>query len=128
MKRYSIRLLTGLGALALGVSACQKSEEVPAPPQLIPAEKMVRLLVELHTLEARTDGSGLPLDSTRALFRQEQKKIYWQFEVTDSAFTQSYRYYATHDKDLDAIYTTVVDSLAQRETQRRPVNAPPEHP
>ncbi|RIY10451.1 DUF4296 domain-containing protein [Hymenobacter rubripertinctus] len=100
---------------------------MPAPPQLIDSEKMVRLLVELHTLEARTDGSGLPLDSTRALFRQEQKKIYWQFEVTDSTFMQSYRYYATHNQDLDGIYSTVVDSLAQREARRKPADAPPEH-
>nr|WP_262898939.1 DUF4296 domain-containing protein [Hymenobacter piscis] len=110
-----------------GLSACQKSEEVPVPPRLIASEKMVRLLVELHTLEARADGAGLPLDSARALFRQEQKKLYRQFNVTDSVFTRSYRYYAIHGKDLDAIYSAVVDSLARRETRRRPADAPPAH-
>lgn len=123
VKQNSRRLLPGLRALLpgllLALSACQKADDVPAPPQLVPANQMVRLLVDLHTLEARTDGAGLPPDSTRALFRQEQKKIYWRYEVTDSTFQQSYRYYAIHDQDLDAIYATVIDSLALREARRQ---------
>ncbi len=114
--------------LLLALGACQKADDVPAPPQLIPTNQMVRLLVDLHTLEARTDGAGLTPDSTRALFRQEQKKLHWRYEVTDSTFQQSYRYYAIHGQDLDAIYATVIDSLALREARRQPADAPPAGP
>lgn len=116
--------MTWAGALALGLTACQKPEEVAPPRQLIPRDKMIRLLVELHTLEARTDGAGLPTDSARALFREAQKSLYWRFEVNDSAFVQSYRYYAVHNKDLDEIYTVVVDSLALREVRQQTGSAP----
>lgn len=123
MKRFSFRVTLGVGALALLITACQKNDEVVPPQQLIPRDKMVSLLVELHTLEARTDASGLPIDSARALFVQARKGLYTRFAVDDSAFVRSYRYYAIHDKDLDQIYTVVVDSLALRETRLQAANA-----
>lgn len=107
----------GVGALALLITACQKNDEVVPPQPLIPRDKMVSLLVELHTLEARTDAAGLPTDSARALFLQARKGLYRRFAVNDSAFVRSYRYYAIHDKDLDQIYAVVVDSLALREAR-----------
>ncbi|NVO84350.1 DUF4296 domain-containing protein [Hymenobacter terrestris] len=104
-----------LTALLLTASACQKAEEVPATAQLLPPDKMVSVLIELHTLEARTEAALLPPDSSRALFRQEQKKVYWRHEVSDSTFTQSFRYYAVRGKELNTIYQSVIDSLATRE-------------
>lgn len=97
------------------------------PANLIPRDKMVSLLVDLHLLEARTDAAALPSDSARALFRQQQKNVYWRYEVNDSAFVQSYRYYAVHEKDLDDIYATVVDSLALREARLQAPGSPPPH-
>jgi hypothetical protein len=41
--------------------------------------------------------------------------LFKRYEVTDSSFRQSYRYYAVHGKDLDDIYTIVIDSLGKRE-------------
>lgn len=127
MKRISSRLATIrqalplpllpalLSALLLTASACQKTDEVPAPAQLLPPDKMVSLLVELHTLEARTDAAALTPDSSRALFQQEKKKIYWRHEVSDSVFTQSFRYYAIQGQELNLIYKSVIDSLATLE-------------
>ncbi|RFP64096.1 DUF4296 domain-containing protein [Hymenobacter lapidiphilus] len=101
--------------LLLIASACQKADEVPAPAQLLPPDKMVSLLIELHTLEARTEAAALPPDSSRVLFRQEKKKVYWRHGVTDSIFTQSFRFYAVRGKELNTIYLSVIDSLAARE-------------
>lgn len=117
VKHYSFRRLGWLCALGLLVTACQKPEEVPMPAHLVPREKMINLLIELHLLEARTDAAALPSDSARALFRQQQKNVYRRYEISDSVFVQSYRYYAIHEKDLDEIYTIVVDSLTQRENR-----------
>ena len=104
-------LLSGL------VGACQKPEDVVPPRQLVPQSKMVGLLADIHVLEARVDAAALPTDSARALFRQQQKELFKRYNVTDSSFRQSYRYYAVHGKDLDDIYKTVVDSLGKRETR-----------
>ncbi|TGD79744.1 DUF4296 domain-containing protein [Hymenobacter wooponensis] len=97
------------------LTACQKPEDVAPPSKLLPQEKMVSLLVNIHILEAQVDASALPSDSARALFLQQKKDLFKRFDVTDSTFQQSYRYYAVHDKDLDDIYKTVIDSLGKRE-------------
>jgi hypothetical protein len=102
-------LLSGL------VGACQKPEDVAPPRQLVPQPKMISLLADIHVLESRVDAAGLPTDSARALFRQQQRQLFTRYEVTDSSFRQSYRYYAVHGKDLDDIYKTVIDTLNKRE-------------
>ncbi|UYZ63596.1 DUF4296 domain-containing protein [Hymenobacter weizhouensis] len=124
MKKHTVCALLLLG---LGAAACQKPEEVVPPARLIPRDQLVRLLIDLHTLEAQVDASALPPDSGRALFRVQQQQLYRRLNVTDSAFQQSYRYYAIHDKDLDEIYAIVIDSLALRESRRQTPGTPPPH-
>nr|WP_262895768.1 DUF4296 domain-containing protein [Hymenobacter ruricola] len=93
----------------------------------MPKEQMIRLLADLHVLEARTENSRLPQDSARALYLEQQKALLWRAEVTDSAFQRSYRYYGVHGKDLGDIYGAVIDTLTLR-AQRAPTppaGAPP---
>lgn len=85
------------------------------PELLLPKDKMTSLLTNLHLAEAQVEASRLSADSAKALFNQLRKDLFWRYETTDSAFYQSYRYYAVHDKDLDKIYGDVLDSLSLRE-------------
>ncbi|SNC60085.1 protein of unknown function [Hymenobacter gelipurpurascens] len=112
MKNRFVLLLFLLSGI---VGACQKPEDVVPPRQLVPQNKMVSLLADIHILESRVDAAALPTDSARALFRQQQQQLFKRYDVTDSSFRQSYRYYAVHGKDLDDIYKTVVDTLSKRE-------------
>ena len=97
--------------------SCQRSDDVPPPQPLMPRQQLVSVLADLHLLEARLENSRLSPDSARALFLQQQKSIFWRREITDSLFQQSYRYYASHDKDLDDIYGNVLDTLAMRQAK-----------
>ena len=107
------------GLLLAVLSGCATPEEVPPPAQLLPKEKMVSLLVQLHILEARVESSRLSPDSARALFQHQKSEILWKNNVSekDSVLQRSYRYYATNHKDMDEIYKAVIDSLEHRETQ-----------
>jgi hypothetical protein len=113
-----------LAPLLLALPACDQPEIAPPPPNLVPKEKMVRLLADLHVLEARVESSRLNPDSARALFLAQQKALLWSREVSDSSFQRSYRYYGTHGKDLSEIYNGVIDTLAQRQFQLTPPAAP----
>jgi len=110
-------LLAGL--LLATLSGCSIPEEVKPPAQLLPKEKLVSLLVQLHLLEARVEASRLSPDSARALFQAQKKELLWKNNVSapDSLLEHSYRYYAVNNKDMDEIYKAVVDSLQLRETQ-----------
>jgi len=117
--------------LALGLllaAGCARPEQVPTPPNLLPKDKMMSLLVHIHLLEARIETSRLPPDSARALFLSQERDLMWRNGVsqTDSVFERSYRYYASHAKDLDEIYAGVIDSLSQRE-KKMGVTPTPRH-
>lgn len=116
-----------LAPLLLALPACQRPEEPPRPADLLPKERMVLLLADLHLLEARVENSRLPPDSSRALYLTQQKDLLWKRAVSDSAFQRSYRYYGIHGKDLDDIYGAVIDTLGRREAKLKtlPTVSPP---
>ncbi|MDO7848164.1 DUF4296 domain-containing protein [Hymenobacter sp. M29] len=113
-----------LAPLLLALPACDRPEDAPPPADLLPREKMVRLLADLHVLEAQVESSRLPPDSGRALFLSQKKTLLWSREVTDSTFQRSYRYYGIHGKDLSEIYNSVVDTLSQRQSKLGPIIPP----
>lgn len=98
------------------------------PADLLPRARLVPLLADLHVLEARLENSRLSLDSSRALFGQEQRRLLRRHQVSDSAFHRSYRYYSVHGKDLDELYAAVLDTLARRRQRLGGKPAPPGPP
>ena len=112
-----------LAPLLLAVSACQRPDDPPQPADLLPKERMIPLLADLHVLESQVENSRLSPDSARALYREQQRGLLWNREVTDSAFQRSYRFYGVHGKDLNDIYTAVIDTLAAREKKLALVQA-----
>ena len=133
VKSFRRRCLGLLPTLLLALPACQRPEEPPQPADLLPKEKMISLLADLHVLEARVESSRLQADSARALYLSQEKELLWKRSVTDSAFQRSYRYYFIHGKDLDDIYKAVIDTLGHREhkldpasnTNKEPAHNPP---
>lgn len=115
-------LRTALLALAapLLLTQCDRPEEPTPPAQLLPRERLVGLLIDLHIAESRVEASGLPPDSARALYRQQTKDLYWRHETDEPTLRQSITYYAIHGKDLEEIYAAVTDSLAARQARWKP--------
>jgi hypothetical protein len=109
-----------LAPLLLALPACDEPEQVPSPPNLLPREKLIPLLADLHELEARVESSRLAPDSARALFLAQQKNLLWKKEVSDTVFQRSYRYYGMHGKDLNDIYAAVIDTLTARQHKLDP--------
>lgn len=114
-----------LPVLLLALAACQRPEEVPAPPDLLPKERMVPLLADLQQLEAQVENSRLAPDSARALFVAQQKDLFWKRQVTDTALQHSYRYYGSHGKDLPELYQAVIDTLKARQQKLAPLPVGP---
>ena len=116
-----------LASLLLALHACQRPEEPLRPADLLPKERLIPLIADLHLLEAQVEGSRLSPDSSRALYLSEQKSLLSKRGVTDSAFQRSYRYYGIHGKDLDDIYGAVIDTFTRREAKFKPPVAPVHH-
>lgn len=129
MKSFRRRLGPLLASLLLAGPACQTPETAPQPADLLPKEKMITLLADLHVLEAQVESSRLPADSGRALYQARHKDLLWRRNVSDSAFQRSYRYYGIHGKDLFDIYGAVIDTLQRRAARLAPaIPVPPASP
>lgn len=116
-RAYSFRCTLLLAGTLFG---CQRQDDVPPPQPLMPRQQLVSVLADLHLLEARVESSRLSPDSARALYLQQQKDVFWRRDINDSLFQRSFRYYASHGKDLDDIYGTVLDTLAARQAKLGP--------
>jgi hypothetical protein len=126
VKSTLTQLLLGAGLL-LAAASCARPEQVLPPPTLLSKEEVTSLLIQFHVLESRIESSRLAPDSARALFLSMHNEILLKHNLkpADSTFDRSYRYYAMNGKDLEGIYTVVIDSLTAREKKMGAAPLPP---
>jgi hypothetical protein len=100
------------------LAACNTGGEQQKPPAgLLPREKMINILIDVHIAEAIVTQRNLPADSARILFQDYKEGILKKMGVDKEAFQKSYQYYMDNVRELDAIYAIVVDSLSLRESR-----------
>lgn len=94
--------------------ACVREEE---PPQsVLPKEKMVNILVDIHIAEAKANRIQLKsYDSIQAYYKKLEADVYKKHRVDSVVYRKSFTYYMDHMKQMDEIYTAVVDSLNVKE-------------
>lgn len=116
----------------LFLTACIFSNE-KKPANLLKQTQMATIMADLHVAEAQSDYEFPSRDSARIAFNILEKQIFANHGVVDSVFRQSYDYYLLHLKEMDQIYTGVIDTLNLRElkaqqqdtTQASPGASPP---
>ena len=95
---------------------CQ-SQEGKQPRNLVPRDKMVRILADIHTAEARIESNVSYTDTAMMTFNNEQQKILERYQVTPDQFKETYTYYLEHLREMDALYEIIVDTLSVRESK-----------
>lgn len=112
LTNLSVRYLY-LFLIIVGLFSCSQKRNTPS--DVIPEEKMVQFLMDVHIEEARLLALNLPRDSARTLFDEIEKKLFKKHGLDDSVYKKSYEYYLNDVKGLDEIYGAIVDSLSLRE-------------
>lgn len=93
---------------------------------MIPQEKMVRILADIHTTEAIIETSVIYPDTALMTFNTEQQEIFEKHHVTQEEFKDTYNYYLNNLGEMDELYEIVVDTLSMRETKAQAQNGRPE--
>jgi Domain of unknown function (DUF4296) len=106
----TIRTTAIIGLILLG---CSSRQEKPAG--ILKSSEMVHMYTEMYVAEERVTRLSLPRDSAEKVFKLIEKKVFEKNNIADSVFRQSIAHYMNHPKDLELIYTAVVDSLNLRE-------------
>lgn len=102
---------------ALFFGCAEGAKEVVRPEDVLPPDKMVRLLTRIHLAESRLQVRRFPNDSAKRIF-----DAWWdstaRAEHTDTAaFSRSYKWYAGAVVEMDSIYAAVTDSLGVEESR-----------
>jgi hypothetical protein len=104
----------------LGLLSCAARQEVP--PGVLGRDEMVKILAEILVTEDKVSKLGVASDSAYKVSDLFRARIFEKEGMTDSLFRQSMNYYIEHPKEMQQIYTILVDSLNLRE-QRASVAA-----
>lgn len=95
------------------VCACSGSTE---PDDLIGREQMVKVMTEVHLLEAKINKVPVdPVDSTQAVYDHYEKLLFKDLGITQDQYEQSFNYYVDNPNEFEKIYNAVVDTLMQKE-------------
>ncbi|MEM6737475.1 MAG: DUF4296 domain-containing protein [Bacteroidota bacterium] len=94
-------------------AACIAKE---VPKDLIGQSKMIRVLMEVHLLEARIDEvSVVPKDSIQLVYEHYENLLFDSLGISKEQYEVSFNYYLSNPKEFEKIYSAVVDSLLQKE-------------
>lgn len=74
---------------------------------------------ELYIAEEKVNQLVLSRDSAKSVFNVMSQKVFESAAVNDSIFKRSFDYYMERPKEMELIYTALVDTLQLRE-QRAP--------
>jgi hypothetical protein len=102
----------------LFVLACGEGEKPPG--DLIPEDKMARILADIHVAEARVTNLQLrSLDSSVMVYEELQKKIWKKYKVDTLLYRKSYSFYTSHPAYLAEIYEKVEKDIESREKKKQ---------
>ena len=96
--------------------SCQKQR---APEGILTQPEMVKVLMEVYLDEEKVNRIGLTRDSAEGVFDSLKVRTFVKLNLTDSVFMRSMNYYTDRPKEMEMIYSALVDSLQLRE-QRTP--------
>jgi hypothetical protein len=88
----------------------QKSDK-----SILSRPQMVDALTEIYLAEAKVNQRGLARDSSEREFEIFKETVFEKMNVSDSIFKRSFNYYMDHPKEMEMIYTALVDSLSLME-------------
>jgi hypothetical protein len=95
-----------------GLSCGAKKE---AQGRILSQPEMVSTLIDVYVAEQKIERLNVPRDSGEFLFKKLNAKVLEAKNVQDSVLKKSFDYYLAHPKELEQIYSALVDSLNLRE-------------
>jgi hypothetical protein len=116
-----LNFIAGMAITAIFIfstQSCKNQNELPAG--VLSQEQMVSVLREMYLTEEKVNRLNLVGDSSTHVFDIMKEKVFEKTGVEDSVFRNSFDYYMDNPKDLELIYTALVDSLQLME-QRVPM-------
>lgn len=101
--------------LSFFLFSCSKKEE-QIPAAIIPKEKMVQVMVDVHLAEARLQ-MNMAIDNNFITKQSYYKFIFQKYNITYADLTVSYNYYSAHPEVFSKIYDEVITELSKKQAE-----------
>jgi len=104
------------GLLAMVLFLCLSCSEAEKTDKMVlTQQQMVEALREIYLVEAKVNQRGLARDSSEKEFERFKEQVFEKINISDSVFKRSFDYYMDHPKEMEVVYTALVDSLSLME-------------
>ena len=98
--------------LCILFSACgPKKKSIPIPANILPKEKMARVLTDIHLAQAEVNLHVLP-DTTKKMPINFQK-VFEKDTISKKQYEESLTFYIDHPEVLNEVYQEVVNELSK---------------
>jgi hypothetical protein len=103
--------------IAAFLSACGDSDLGKRPKYVLPEEKMIPILVDLHMAESEKQLTGGDFADTARTDTISFYKIFAKNKITKAEYDSSMMYYSKRPEMLDAIYDEVINELSRMQAE-----------
>ena len=100
--------------VVLFITACSKGDQ-KIPADVIPKEKMTMILTDVHLAEAAITLKSINAQPTKDYSGPQYEYVYKLHHIDKEKFVKSMKYYSSHPKDLEELYTEVLNELSKRQ-------------
>lgn len=90
--------------------ACEQNSEEEIPH--LSQQKMVDVMLEMNILESHLTLQMLQPEIYKETMLRSSVPIFKKHGITAEQYEQSMKYYTSHQKELEEIYTILIDSLS----------------
>lgn len=102
--------------MLLFLAAC-KPEMPEVPKDIIPPDKMTKILEDVHVADAVAETKAQSGGNEFELTRQYYALIYKKYNITEQDFRKSYSYYEANPAWMNKMYDTILNDLSKREEE-----------
>ncbi|MEQ9304199.1 MAG: DUF4296 domain-containing protein [Marinoscillum sp.] len=100
--------------IILFLFGCSK-HKVETPDGVLSHDEMVRVLIDVHILEAKVKKLYLPRDSSQVVYHHYEKMLFKDLGIDRTEYIKSMEFYVDEIEELKTIYDEIVDSLLSRQ-------------
>jgi hypothetical protein len=105
-----------LGGFVFALMLCSScGENEKGGKTVLTQEQMVKALTEIYLAEQRVNRLGAPRDSAALEFDRFKQTVFEKLEISDTVFKRSFNYYMDRPKEMERIFSALVDSLSLKE-------------
>ncbi len=117
-----MKLLFIYGCMLYALCQCQPQQAIPNDKLLSPTE-LCKVLIEIHTLEARILERNYNLvDSSQIAYQRAEKEVFKKLKIDYTQYKNSYAHYLREKPIvLEKVYAIVIDSLQNRAQKAKKV-------